>query len=137
MKRPSRGERWSETTTRQIGFFLLPTRVRRTRTDIERERLATARQLLQRWHLAARDLLHHLAHLAELLHELRHDAGHHLQQRAERAHVAHLLHLLEEVVERELLLADLPLELGRLALVHLLLGLLDERHHVAHAEDPL
>ena len=25
----------------------------------------------------------------------------------------------------------------RLALVHLALGLLDERHHVAHAEDPL
>src|SRR5919197_5987783 len=34
MKRPSRGERWSATTTLQIGFFLLPTRVRRTRTDI-------------------------------------------------------------------------------------------------------
>src|SRR5918999_2706069 len=71
MKRPSRGERWSETTTRQIGFFLLPTRVRRTRTDIGRERLATAGQLLQRWHLAARDLLHDLLHLRELLHELR------------------------------------------------------------------
>src|SRR5215207_8070836 len=204
MKRPSRGERWSATTTRQIGFCLLPTRVRRTRTDIERERLAdaaghtrarrllspAARQLLQRWHLAARDLLHHLAHLPELLHELRHglhggagaacyppparavddlrvrpllrrhraddrlepvelllvhverpelraDPGHHLQERAERAHVAHLLHLLEEVVERELLLSDLLLELGRLALVHLLFGLLDECHHVAHAEDPL
>src|SRR5215210_2203098 len=87
MKRPSRGERWSETTTRQIGFFLLPTRVRRTRTDIGSGRLAEAAgrarcapmllstaagQLLQRWHLAARDLLHHLAHLAELLDELRH-----------------------------------------------------------------
>src|SRR5215208_7021023 len=204
MKRPSRGERWSETTTRQIGFFLLPTRVRRTRTDIEGERLAdaagparraptflpSAGQLLQRWHLPASHLLHDLLHLRELLHELRDrlhgsprstrdpaparpvddlgvrpllrrhraddrlepvqlllihvegselapDPRHHLQQRAKRAHVAHLLHLLEEVVERELLLADLLLEVLRLALVHLALGLLDERHHVAHAEDPL
>src|SRR5918911_4638678 len=71
MKRPSRGERWSATTTRQIGFFLLPTRVSRTRTDIGSRRLATARQLLQRRHLALRDLLHDLAHLAELLDELR------------------------------------------------------------------
>src|ERR671910_3868352 len=71
MKRPSRGERWSDTTTRQIGFFLLPTRVRRTRTDIGRERLATAGELLQRWHLPARHLLHDLLHLRELLHELR------------------------------------------------------------------
>src|SRR5215210_357911 len=168
MKRPSRGERWSETTTRQIGFFLLPTRVRRTRTDIGRERLATAGELLQRWHLPARHLLHHLAHLAELLDELRNrldrgprpardpppprpvddlrvrallrrhraddrlepvelllvhvqraelrpGARHHLQERAERPHVPHLLHLLEEVVERELLLADLALEVRGLA----------------------
>src|SRR5215207_11123029 len=99
MKRPSRGERWSETTTRQIGFFLLPTRVRRIRTDIEGERLAdagalpaahrrclaeaagvarcaptflpSAGQLLQRWHLPASHLLHDLLHLRELLHELR------------------------------------------------------------------
>src|SRR5690349_10814835 len=85
MKRPSRGERWSATTTRQIGFFLLPTRVSRTRTDIGRERLATPRaadpagccalptagQLLQRRHLARRDLLHQLLHLGELLDELR------------------------------------------------------------------
>src|SRR5918994_7109649 len=72
MKRPSRGERWSATTTRQIGFFLLPTRVSRTRTDIEAEMLATAGQLLQRRHLPARDLLHQLLHLGELLHEVRH-----------------------------------------------------------------
>src|SRR5829696_5002113 len=204
MKRPSRGERWSETTTRQIGFFLLPTRVRRTRTAIERERLAeaagfarrpamllsSAGQLLQRWHLPACDLLHDFLHLPELLHELRDslDGGagaagdpaparavddlrvgallrshraddgleavelllvhvqvaelaahprHHLEQRAERAHVAHLLHLIEKVVERERLLADLLLELLGLPLVHLALGLLDERHHVAHAEDAL
>src|SRR3954451_10204351 len=77
MKRPSRGERWSATTTRQTGFFLLPTPVSRTRTDIGRERLATGRasatagQLLQRRHLARRHLLHQLLHLRELLHELR------------------------------------------------------------------
>ena len=35
------------------------------------------------------------------------------------------------------LLAQLALELLGLVLVELLLGLLDERHHVAHAEDPL
>src|SRR3954463_4177895 len=32
MTRPSRGERWSATTTRQTGFFLPPTRVSLTRT---------------------------------------------------------------------------------------------------------
>src|SRR4051795_2518013 len=86
MKRPSRGERWSETTTRQIGFFFDPTRVRRTLTDIGRERLAeaagrarcapmllpSAGQLLQGGHLSAGHLLHHLAHLPELLDEVRH-----------------------------------------------------------------
>src|SRR5918992_4357410 len=71
MKRPSRGERWSATTTRQIGFFLPPTRVRRTRTDIGRKRLATAGELLQIRHPALGDLLHELLHLAELLHEMR------------------------------------------------------------------
>src|SRR5215210_3227165 len=70
MKRPSRGERWSATTTRQIGFFLLPTRVSLTRTDMRRERLATARQLLQRGHLALRELAHDLLHLPELLDQL-------------------------------------------------------------------
>jgi hypothetical protein len=32
--RPSRGERWSATTTRQIGFFFEPTRVNLNRTAI-------------------------------------------------------------------------------------------------------
>src|SRR5215211_7508745 len=91
MKRPSRGERWSATTTRQIGFFLPPTRVSRSRTDMAAEdspcghpartlmrlapsgRLAgTARQLLQRGHLAARDLPHQLLHLGELPDEVAH-----------------------------------------------------------------
>src|SRR4051812_35499753 len=85
MKRPSRGERWSATTTRQIGFFLLPTRVSRTRTLISAVRLAsrcvtlpsrvlaqlpTAGQLLQVGDLPARQLTHQLLHLAELLDEL-------------------------------------------------------------------
>src|SRR3954451_2921084 len=208
--RPSRGERWSATTTRQIGFFLPPTRVSLTRTaksqftsrssahgaaaapSVARwpPTLAAAGHLRQRRHLALLQLTHHLLHLANLLPELFHglhvrpraecdpapprsvqdrrvaallrrhrrddrlqtvevaivdlevpelvaDAGHHLQQARERAALADLLHLREEGVERELLLADLLRELGGAALVHLLLGLLDERQHVAHAEDPL
>src|SRR4051812_22906057 len=70
MKRPSRGERWSATTTRQIGFFLLPTRVSLTRTLISRARLATAGQFLQVGHLPPRELAHQLLHLAELLDQL-------------------------------------------------------------------
>src|SRR5919204_2805943 len=70
MKRPSRGERWSETTTRQKGFFLLPTLVSRTRTDMGSRRLTTAGQLLQGGHLALRELAHQLLHLPELLDEL-------------------------------------------------------------------
>src|SRR4051794_19997512 len=185
MNRPSRGERWSATTTRQIGFFLLPTRVSRTRTLISALRLATAGQLLQVGHLPLRQRAHQLLHLAELIDELadrlhgrpgparyppsaravddrrvgallgRHrlddrlepvelalvevhvaellpHSRHHLQETLQRAHLADLLELLEEVVERELLLADLSLELLGLALVHLALGLLDQRHDVAH-----
>src|SRR5918999_3539042 len=79
MKRPSRGERWSATTTRQWGFFLPPTRVSLTRTDTT-GRLAAARQLLQRGHLALRDLAHQLLHLGELLDQLSH--GLHVGARA-------------------------------------------------------
>src|SRR5688500_6663484 len=68
--RPSRGERWSATTTRQIGFFLPPTRVSRTLTAIGGGSLAAARKLLQIRHLPLLQLLHHLLHLAELLDEL-------------------------------------------------------------------
>src|SRR5215210_6683750 len=71
--RPSRGERWSATTTRQIGFFFEPTRLSRMRT-MRRERLehagASAHVAHHRRrvrHLAARQRLHHLLHLAELL----------------------------------------------------------------------
>src|SRR3954468_15806127 len=78
MKRPSRGERWSATTTRQIGFFLLPTRVRRSRTDIEPGEVSggwrspAARQLLQVGHLALPGVANQLLHLGELLDELPH-----------------------------------------------------------------
>src|SRR4249919_2890367 len=85
--RPSRGERLSATTMRQIGFFLEPTRLNLILTAIGGGRLqnrvpsplATAdlglrgparghlRQLLLVGHLAADHRAHHLAHLVELL----------------------------------------------------------------------
>src|ERR687895_2090940 len=80
MKRPPRGERWSATTPRQFGFFLPPTRVSLTLTAISALRLAAARQLLQRGHLALRDLAHQLLHLGELLDQLSH--GLHVGARA-------------------------------------------------------
>src|SRR5436305_1642197 len=69
--------------------------------------------------------------------ELLADAGDHPQQRLQRAEPADLLELIEEVVEPELLLADLALDLLGLILVELLLGLLDQGHDVAHPEDAL
>src|SRR3954449_7340946 len=199
MKRPSRGERWSATTTRQIGSFLPPTRVSLSRTAMRSFRASKRRRRLaglpherpEVRHLAAPDLAHQLAHLVELLHELvdlldararalgdaktpraldelrppallrRHrqddrldavdlalvdlhlrqlltgQAGQHAEDRLQRAHLAQRLELLEEVLEGELVAAQLALELARLVLLELLLGLLDERHDVAHAEDPL
>src|SRR3954464_3905097 len=103
MARPSRGERWSATTTRQIGFFFPPTRVSLTRTAKSQftsrsgapaarmgaplvarsaPTLAAAGHLRQRRHLALLELPHHLPHLAELLHELVH--GLHVRARPER-----------------------------------------------------
>src|SRR3954451_11317041 len=78
MKRPSRGERWSATTTRQIGSFLPPTRVSLSRTAMRSFRASKRRRRLaglpherpEVRHLAASDLAHELAHLVELLHEL-------------------------------------------------------------------
>src|SRR3954467_10193261 len=78
MKRPSRGERWSATTTRQIGSFLPPTRVSLSRTAMRSFRASKRRRRLaglpherpEVRHLAAPDLAHQLAHLIELLHEL-------------------------------------------------------------------
>src|SRR3954468_15548439 len=73
-------------------------------------------------------------HLGQLMAR---EAGDHPEQRGQRPHPADLLELVEEVFERELVLAQLALELLGLVLVDLLLGALDEREHVAHAEDPL
>src|SRR5215203_6051267 len=79
--RPSRGERLSATTMRQIGFFFEPTRLSLILTAIGRGRLAsaglrarcalpTARQpghLLRRRHLPVGHRFHHHPHLVELL----------------------------------------------------------------------
>src|SRR3954463_7848086 len=60
--RPSRGERWSAATTRQIGFFLLPTLRSRILTDMRRRRLEdrllphAPHQLLGIGHLALGEL---------------------------------------------------------------------------------
>src|SRR4051794_41682378 len=48
MKRPSRGERLSATTTRHTGSFLPPTRVSLMLTDMRRLTLAKAPRLAQR-----------------------------------------------------------------------------------------
>src|SRR5215210_9115091 len=202
--RPSRGERLSATTIRQIGFFFEPTLLSLIRTAMRRRRLAPADlrtgcrgaahllgDLLRIGHLPGGHLLHQLRHLVELLDELvdgldprpgalgdplaprsvdqrrvgalsrrhreddrldpvelplvdvgvlellqRAHAGQHPDDVAEGAHPPHLAHLLEEVLERELLLLELLLEVDRLLLVDLLLGLLDQAQHVSHAEDP-
>src|SRR3954453_104850 len=84
--------------------------------------------------LDAVELLLVAVHLAELVAR---EAGDHPQQRGQRPHAADLLELVEEVFERELVLPELALELLGLVLVDLLLGLLDERQDVAHAEDAL
>ena len=79
--RPSRGERLSATTIRQIGFFLDPTRLSLIRTAIGRREvsvfgpwdaalLRSSRQLLRVGHLAGGHVTHHLAHLVELLDQL-------------------------------------------------------------------
>ena len=78
-----------------------------------------------------------LVHLHVL--DLSSDARDHAQQAGHAlslGHLAHLPQLAEEVLEREVGLAQLGLHLARLVLVELVLGALDQRHHVAHAEDP-
>ena len=67
----------------------------------------------------------------ELLH-----AGDHAEQVAHRAELLHHLQLVAEVLERELVLAELLLERLGLLLVVGLLDLLDQRQDVALAEDP-
>src|SRR5215217_8586864 len=193
MKRPSRGERLSATTTRHTGSFFPPTRVSLMLTDIAGQvsGLPLAHKGAEIGHLPAREALHQLAHLPELLDQLvdlldggagtlgdaeaagaldrlgvtalprRHggddrlhavelalvdvhlrelvarEPGHHPEQRGERAHLADLLELVEEVLERELVAAQLALERLGVLLVDLLLGLLDEGEDVAHPEDAL
>src|SRR5215475_14141051 len=74
--RPSRGERLSATTMRQIGFFFDPTRLSLIRTAMSGGRLASPdlragcaphhrRQLLLVGCLAGGDVAHQLAHLVE------------------------------------------------------------------------
>src|SRR5215475_14316402 len=72
--RPSRGERWSATTTLQIGFFFDPTLRSLILTDMRRRRLDdrsphAPHELLRVGHLALGELLHQLVHLSELLDE--------------------------------------------------------------------
>ena len=55
--------------------------------------------------------------------------------RLQRAHLADLAELVEEVLEGELALRILRSSSAAFVLVDLGLGLLDEREHVAHAED--
>ncbi len=62
--------------------------------------------------------------------------GQHAQQVADRTHLADREHLLEEVLQRQLAAADLGgRRLGLLG-VEVLLGLLDQAQHVAHAQNP-
>jgi hypothetical protein len=61
--------------------------------------------------------------------------GQHPDHVLDRAHLLDLLHLVEKVLERERAFAQDLLGLGLLRVVERGLGLLDERHHVAHAED--
>src|SRR3982751_2949838 len=81
MKRPSRGERLSATTTRQTGSLRPPTRVSLIATAIvadqpsgsrraRRLAAALAHHRAEVGHLALLEAAHQLAHLAELLDEL-------------------------------------------------------------------
>src|SRR5215218_3504941 len=76
--RPSRGQRLSATTMRQIGFFLEPTLLSLIRTAMSRERLASPHfrarraaahlgKLLRVGHLSGGHRPHHHPHLVELL----------------------------------------------------------------------
>src|SRR6266540_1316639 len=80
----------------------------------------------------ARELL--LVDLIETL-ELLADAGDQLQEALDRSHPAHHPVGLQEVVEAEPALEHAGLELLLLVLLHGLLRALDQRQHVAHAED--
>ena len=63
------------------------------------------------------------------------DTGNHRGELLEVAHLLNLTYLLEEIVKVELVLGYLALQLTGLFLVIGILGLLDQRHDVAHAEN--
>ena len=65
------------------------------------------------------------------------ESGNHAEQARERAHFPDRLQLREEVVQPELVASQLAFERERVVLLELALGLLDQRHHVSHPEDPL
>src|SRR5918998_344523 len=156
MKRPSRGERRSATTTRHTGSFFPPTRVSRMLTAIPaRQDSASSHRCRMSWprsgilpdcrpriilrispncltswltcwtvaalvrrhreddRLDAIELAVVDLHLRELVAGEPRD---HAEDRRERAHLADPLELVEEVLERELVLAELLLELLRLLL---------------------
>src|SRR5204863_2310969 len=62
-------------------------------------------------------------------------SGEHPEDVRQGSHLANLAHLLEEVLERELLAANLALELSGLVGVVDLLGFLDQRQYVAHPQN--
>src|SRR4029077_11447544 len=64
------------------------------------------------------------------------NAGHHAHQAADAAHVGHLHQLLAHVGEVQLALAHLLGDARGLFGVDIRGGLFDQRHHVAHAENP-
>src|SRR6476469_615363 len=84
--RPSRGERLSATTMRQIGFFLEPTRLSLIRTAIGPGRLAPAGLWARRALVSARQLGH-------LLRRRRLPVGHRFHQHF------HLIELLDQLVD--------------------------------------
>ncbi len=60
----------------------------------------------------------------------------HVHDFLERSHLANLLELIAEIFQREFFFAQLALEIGGGLFVHRLLHPFDERHDVAHAENP-
>ena len=80
---------------------------------------------------------HHLGVKLGVCHLLAELAGHHARELFKAAHALELDELVVIVGESEAVLFELFFELFRLFLVDALLGALDERQHVAHAEDAL
>src|SRR5437867_13393487 len=76
MKRPSRGERASAATTRYVGCFFLPMRLRRSLTATLLLLVETLGQLghellgASQPHRSLAEHLHHLLHVLELLEQL-------------------------------------------------------------------